>query len=129
MQGPGKQKGMTAIGWLLVIAVVAIFALAALKLIPVYIDTYKISDSMNSLVTDPEAHNKSAVELRRMLLKRLDINMIYDIKADDIGINRSSKGYNVEIDYEPRIQLVGNLYFVVVFDKTVEVPSNASAGQ
>lgn len=124
MNNPRTQKGMTAIGWLLVIAIAAIFALVGLKLIPVYIDLYMISDSMNSLVTDPSAHNKSPRDLRTLLLKRLDINSIYDIKAEDIDITRSSTGYSVEIDYEPRISLAGNLYFVVVFDKTVDVPSS-----
>ncbi len=127
MQRPNKQTGMTAIGWLLVIAVVVIFALVALKLIPVYFEIYKIGASMESLVTDTAAHNKTARELRTMLLKRLDINMIYDIKADDIGVTRSTNGYTVEIDYEPRVSLFGNLYFVVVYDKTVEVPSNVSS--
>jgi len=127
MQQPNKQKGMTAIGWLLVIAVVVIFALVALKLIPVYLETYKIGASMESLVTDTSAHNKSPAQLRTLLLKRLDINMIYDIKADDIDITRSTNGYTIEIDYEPRVNLFGNLYFVVVYDKTVEVPSNISS--
>jgi len=127
MNNPRTQKGMTAIGWLLVIFIGAIFALVALKLIPVYIDLFKISDSMNSLVADTSAHNKSARELRTLLLKRLDINMIYDIKADDIGISRSTDGYSVEIDYEPQIHLAGNLYFIVKYDKIVEVPSNISS--
>lgn len=124
MLGPEKQKGMTAIGWLLVIAVVAIFALVLLKLLPVYFDGYKIAASMQSLVEDSSAHGKSPAELKRMLLKRLDINMIYDIKAEDIAISRSANGYSVEIDYEPRVPFMGNLYFVVVFDQVVEVPSN-----
>jgi len=127
MRNPQTQKGMTAIGWLLTIMVVAIFALAGLKLIPVYIDLYMISDSMNTLVTDASAHNKPPSEIRKLLLKRLDINSIYAIKADDIDITRSANGYTVEIDYEPRISLAGNLYFVVVFDKSVEVPSNVSS--
>jgi len=127
MRNPQTQKGMTAIGWLLTIMVVAIFALAGLKLIPVYIDLYMISDSMDTLVTDVSAHNKPPSEIRKLLLKRLDINSIYAIKADDIDITRSTNGYTVEIDYEPRISLAGNLYFVVVFDKSVEVPSNVSS--
>lgn len=123
MHTPKKQKGMTAIGWLLVIAVAGIFVLVALKLIPVYFETYKIGASMESLVTDPKAQGKTPREVRSLLLKRLDINMIYDIKADDIGISQTQNGLSVEIDYEPRILLFGNLYFVVAYDKTVVVPS------
>lgn len=124
MYRPNAQKGMTAIGWLLVLAIAAIFALVVIKLIPVYLDGYKIASSMDSLATDSSAHGKSPGELKKMLLKRLDINMIYDIKAEDISITRDQGGYSVEIDYEPRIPMIGNLYVVVVFDKTVVVPAN-----
>lgn len=125
MRRPGKQRGMTAIGWLLVILVAGILGFALLKLIPVYFDGYKIGASMQSLSTDQGAQGKNPRELQQMLLKRLDINMIYDIKAEDIAITRAAGGgYDIEIDYEPRIPFIGNLYFVVVFDKTVTVPGS-----
>jgi Tfp pilus assembly major pilin PilA len=124
MQRPNKQKGMTAIGWLLVIAIVAIFALMLLKLMPVYLEGYKITSALDALATDASVRGKNPNELKKVLLRRFDIDSIYDIKSDDINITRSSNGYSVEIDYEPRVSFIGNLYFVVVFDKTVEVPSN-----
>ena len=124
MQNPKKQKGMTAIGWMLVIAMLAVFALVLIKLIPVYLDGYKIASSMDSLASDTSMHGKGPGELKKSLLNRLDINSIYDIKAEDIDIARDPNGYSIEIDYEPRIALFGNLYFVVVFDKTVVVPAN-----
>ena len=119
-----SQKGMTAIGWLLVLSMVGIFAIVGIRLIPVYLDGYKIASSMESLASDSTLKGKSPAEIKRTLLKRLDINMIYDIKAEDINIARDQNGYSVEIDYEPRVPLFGNLYFVVVFDKTVIVPGS-----
>ena len=124
MHSPSSQKGMTAIGWMLILAMVAVFALVGIKLIPVYLDGYKIVSSMEALATDSSMHGKGPGELKRSLLRRLDINMIYDIKAEDISIARDQNGYSIEIDYEPRVPLFGNLYFVVVFDKTVVVPLN-----
>lgn len=126
MHRPNNQKGMTAIGWLLVIAIFGIFVVVGLKLIPVYFETYKIGAAMESLVKDPKAMGKSPREIKSLLLKRLDVNMIYDIKGDDVVITQTPNGISVEIDYEPRVQLFGNLYFVVVYDKTVIVPSSGS---
>lgn len=128
MYGPGKQKGMTAIGWLLTIVVAGVLVFALLKLIPVYFDGWKIGSTMETLASDPGVRGKNPRELQQDLLKRLDINMIYDIKADDIGITRSADGgYAIEIDYEPRIHFIGNLYFVAVFDKTVVVPGSSGS--
>jgi len=122
MRNPHNQKGMSAIGWLLVIAVIGLFALVAIKLIPVYIRGYEIGSSMDAMANDTSLIGKSPLDVKKALLRRLDINMIYDIHDDDIDISRSGNGYTVEIDYEPRIQLFGNLYFVVVFDKSVNIP-------
>jgi len=121
MRNPQKQKGMSAIGWILVAMVVGVFALVAIKLIPVYIQGYEIGSSMDAMAGDQSLHGKSPLDLKKALMRRLDINMIYDIHEDDIDITRSGDGYDIEIDYEPRIQLFGNLYFVVVFDRTVHV--------
>lgn len=129
MRSPGKQKGMTAIGWLLVIVFGGIFVYAGIILVPVYLKGYSVATSLNSLTTDSEARGKSVGELQRLLIKRLDINLVDNNLVrqmqDDISITRSDNGgYSVEIDYEPRVKFIGNLYFVVVFDKTVNVPGS-----
>jgi len=121
MRHPQKQKGMSAIGWILVIAIAGLFALVALKLIPVYIRGFSIGSSLNAMAADQSLVGKSPLELKKSLLRRLDINMIYDVHDEDIAISRSGNGYSIEVDYEPRIQLFGNLYFVVVFDKSVNI--------
>lgn len=119
-----SQKGMTAIGWLLVLSMVAIFVLVGIRLIPIYITGYEISTAMNQMATDASLHGKSPPELKKALLFKLDIQGVYDIKSDDIVITRDQGGYSIEVDFEPRVSLLGNLYFVAVFDKTVVVPSN-----
>jgi len=123
MQTPQKQKGMTAIGWLLVILLAIILGIVALKLMPVYLEGYKVYQSLASLEEDNNARGKGPAELRAMLAKRLDINMVNDVTADDIIVSRGKTGYEVEVSYEARRQLFGNLYAVVVFSKTVEVPA------
>lgn len=122
MQTPQKQQGMTAIGWMLVIALVMVLGIVLLKLMPVYLDGYKVYQSLASLEEDSSAHGKGPAELRTMLMKRLDINMVNDVTKDDISITRTKSGYEIEVDYEARRQLFGNLYAVVVFNKAVEVP-------
>lgn len=124
MQRPNKQKGMTGIGWLLVLAIGGVIAIVLLKLIPIYLDGYKIYDSLDSMAGDTSLRGKSAGEIKKSFLRRLDINMVYDVKGDDLTISRTKGGYEVELDYEARRALFGNLYVVAVFKKTVEIPSN-----
>lgn len=115
-----KQKGMTAIGWLLVLMLIAIFALVGLRLVPVYLDSFKVTSSLESLAND--AKGKSGVEVRKLLLKRLDINMVNDVSADDITISRKRGGIEVEVAYEARRKLFGNLYLLIDYQRAVFIP-------
>jgi len=121
MHTPKKQQGMTLIGWILVFMLVAVIAIVALKLIPVYLDGYKVYQSMASLAEDDSARGKNPNELRKLLLRRLDINMVTDVTSDNITLTHQGGKTMVEVDYEVRRQMFGNLYAVVVFNKTVEI--------
>ena len=117
-----KQRGMTAVGWILVLMLIVVFTIVGLKLIPMYLDTFKVTSSLESLVDDPKAKGRPAIEIRKLLLKRLDINMVTDVSAQDITISRTRSGITVEVDYEARRSLFGNLYMVIVYNESVEIP-------
>ena len=123
MRNTQNQRGMTAIGWLIVLVLVLFFAIVLMKLVPVYIDGYKVYSSLESLEADDSAHGKSPLEIRKLLMKRLDINMVTDVGKDDISFSRDRNGTRVEVDYEARRQLFGNMYVVIVFNKAVVVPN------
>ena len=122
MRSMKKQRGMTAVGWLLVLVLIVVFTIVGLKLIPMYMDSYKVTASLESLVDDPKAKGRPAVEIRKLLMKRLDINMVSDVSAQDVSISRTRSGIIVEVDYEARRSLFGNLFMVVVYNESVEIP-------
>jgi hypothetical protein len=117
-----KQRGMTAIGWLLVLMLVVIFAIVGIKLIPMYLDSFKVTSSLESLANDSNAKGKSGREIRQLLMKRLDVNMVNDVSASDISISRSREGTVVEVSYEARRPLFGNLHMVLVYERSVVIP-------
>ena len=116
-----KQKGMTAIGWLLVLLLVVVFSIVAIKLIPMYLDSFKVTSSLESLSNDSKAKGKSGREIRQLLMKRLDVNMVSDVTASDVSVSRSREGIVVEIDYEARRSLFGNLHMVLVYNHSVVI--------
>ena len=117
-----KQQGMTAVGWLFVLLIIAMFSIFALKLIPMYIDSFTVTSSLESLKTDPKARGKSGREIRQLLMRRLDINMVRDVTASDVSVTRSRDGVIVEIDYEAREPLFDDLYIVLSYNKSVVIP-------
>ncbi len=120
MQSVKKQRGMTAIGWLLVLALVLLFAIIFIKLVPAYIDGFKIYTALESVESDMSAKGKSVTELRTLINKRLDIDMV-KLDPADLSFSRDRNGTKIELDHEIRRQLFGNMYVVLVFQKTVVV--------
>jgi hypothetical protein len=123
MKQVGKQKGMTAIGWVFAFALIAIVTLVTLKLLPIYLDGFSVKSSLASLENEHNIGKMSPLKIKSMLLKRLDINMVTDVTKDDIYIDRSNGAMTIEVDYEVREKLIGNLDVVVMFNSSIEVPS------
>ncbi len=117
-----KQRGMTALGWILIILLGIFFALVGLKLFPIYRDSMYISSVLKDLSVEPEARSMSPSELTSTILKRLDINSVYNIQREDIFVEKNGDSKIVSIEYEVRTPLMGNIDLVVYFDKSVEVP-------
>ena len=115
-----SQRGMTLLGFLMVLAVVGIFAFVGMKLFPVYSEYYSVVQSMKGIQMEPGVANFPPEKIRVLLDKRFNISYIDSVKPQDITIKRE-KGYKLRIAYEVRRPLVYNLDFVAKFDKTVDL--------
>ncbi len=118
---PQAQRGMTGLGWLTVIALILFFALLIVKLVPTYIEHYEIKTVLYSLNDEPLITQKSTQEIRKLLHRRLKINSVYDMKDDSIHIEKSSGIMRVEIGYEVRKPIAGNVDVVMTFDDKLEL--------
>ena len=117
-----QQQGMTAIGWVGILALIALVTLFALRLIPVYLASFNVSSILSSVEEEYSHKDVTPLEITKTLMKRLDINMVTDVTKDDIFIERTGKALQVEIDYEVRKSLMGNVDIVVYFNKSIILP-------
>ncbi|MFP3873253.1 MAG: DUF4845 domain-containing protein [Thiohalophilus sp.] len=122
MKSIREQKGLGAIGWLSVLALIAICALLFLKIVPTYMNSMTIGSILSGMEEDPDMGSKSPGELSVILTKRLNVNSITDVGRDEVYIERGPKGTVVEVDYEVRKKLVGNIDVVMSFNKRAEIP-------
>ena len=116
-----KQKGLTLISWLIVIAFVGFNGLMALNIAPVYINDSSVKSIMSNLETDSNVRGMDARKLKETVLKRLKINNLYGIKKDNVTVTKGRNAYLVTIEYEPRGRLVGNLDYIVSFKHEARV--------
>ena len=117
-----RQAGMTAIGWVIVLAVIGIFVLAVLRIGPVYFEYYKISSVMSGLEGEFSGGESAKNEIVSYLSKRFDVEAINVIGPTDVEIKRKDEMWEVRAAYDHRAPFIGNLDFIATFDKAVEVP-------
>jgi len=123
MQMKNKQKGLTAVSITALLVVFAFIAVILLKIMPVYFDAFKVGSVVSGLKEERGLGDKSNNEIITIIMKRLDVNMVSDVTKDDIFIEKTKNEVFVEVEYEVRKQMFGNLDVVVSFKKSVEAPA------
>jgi hypothetical protein len=116
------QRGVTFIGWLVLLVPIAIVVYAGIRLAPMYLNYMRVAKSMSELAT--EAKSSSATnptELRNSLAKHFDIESIERPSVKDIDIHRDGDRFVAIADYEDVAPLFGNISLLVQFHKQVEM--------
>jgi len=116
-----RQRGMTLISMAIVAAFVASYGFAVLKIIPFYLEQMKISRVLHDVETNLSGNASTVMQIRDAIDKRLNIEMVRDLRSKDFSIKKSGAGYLVHAQYERRASYFGNLFLVVVFDESVEI--------
>lgn len=119
MQSRTHQRGMTGIGWLLVLALIGFFVLLALRMVPAYLDYYKVVSTLEAL--EEESGFSSPREIREKLERRFDVSFVSNIAPQDVEIKPKGNKYRVTASYEKREHIFSNVFVVMEFEKEVLV--------
>ena len=111
-----KQRGITFIGFLIVLAVVGFAAFIGMKLFPMYQEFYAVKTAAKGLATEPGVGDMDPAKIQDLFFRRLYINYSENVKPQNVKIERIDNGWNMKVNYEVRKSLVGNLDVVGKFD-------------
>lgn len=118
-----RERGMTTIGLIILICFVGLFVFAGIRLTPVYLEYFNVVKSVEGLRSDAESGQKA---MQIALEKRFDIEGIKSVDWRDIAMTREGQSWAVRIAYDAQTPFVGNVGFVVHFDKTVMLSGTAA---
>ena len=118
-----RQKGLTMISWLVLLAIVLFNGVIALNVVPVYINDHSVKSVMKNLEMDSSVRGKHPKALKELITKRLRINNVYTVTKENISVKKTKIGYMITINYEPRGKLVGNLDYIVTFRHDANIPA------
>lgn len=116
-----KQSGMTYMGVLLLLIVFAFFAVVLVRIVPLYLENFKVQSVLKALHEDQETAKLPAAEIEERLLTRLDINDVEHVGKDHIKISRDKGKLVVTVNYEARVPLFVNLDLVAKFNDDMEL--------
>ena len=120
-----RERGMTTLGLLVLIAFVGLFVYGGIRLTPLYLEYLSVSKSLSNVAQDMDA-SASEAAIRDGIKKRFEIQDVSAIKATDIEITREGTVWSVRAVYDAEAPFVSNIGFIVHFDKTVTLGTQAS---
>jgi hypothetical protein len=114
-----KQKGMSFIGFLMIMAMVLFILYLGLRIVPIYLEYYSVVNAMNGIAQERGSARYSPYDIRAKMLNRLYVSYSDDnVGEDDIKIVRRN-GVQLRVVYQARKDLIGNLEVVASFDRMV----------
>ena len=125
----GRQGGVTFIGWIFLLAPLAIVIYAAIRVWPLYYNYMKVARTLEQVASefkDGESANPQA--LRNSIDKHFDIDMVENPTAKDIKITREGRTWILEAEYDAQAPLLANVSLTLSFDKTVRVGGGGGGG-
>ncbi len=117
------QRGITLLGFIIVLAIAGFFAFLGMKIGPAYLEYMNVVTAMKGVAAEPGVAKWSAAQVRAGLDKRMDINYVNrkHVTAANFEIKRSGGSQTLRVFYEVREDLLYNLDYVATFDKTINL--------
>jgi len=114
-----RERGVTAIGWLILMIPFAIIIYACIRLLPVYMNYMEVARSLSELTTEYRTGGATPDAIRESLQKRFDVEGVDYPTVKDINIAADGQGFAVEAAYYDQAPLFAHITLQVQFDKTV----------
>lgn len=117
------QKGITFIGWLVLLVPVAIIGYAAIRLTPVYLNYMKVAKALDRIAEENAGQEQiNAAAVRVALDKQFDIDAINYPPTSAIAVRKEGTDWVLAADYEDMVPMFAGISLVVKFDKRAVVP-------
>jgi hypothetical protein len=128
MRTHATQKGITLIGFAIVLCVVGFFAYAAMKLLPTYMEYFGVVKSVRSLQTEAGIENMSIDEIRRKLSLVFEVQYVdeQDVPLTSVSLITANGQHSLRVAYDRDIPFVYNIDLLIHFDKTVDLSHGAT---
>lgn len=122
MMFPGSQKGLSLVGGLVVLALVAFAANTAFRLVPHYLDFRAIKKSIEAIDGNQALDITTVDDFYSYVGKSMQVNSIRDVDLNKaLKVTVANNKFNAHLQYEQREPVIFNIDLVVKFDQQFSV--------
>jgi hypothetical protein len=113
-----KQAGMTTLGLIILTVFVGLFAFAAIRLAPVYLNYMKVVGVIDGVLEEFDGQRATRQAVRSSISRRFDVDSVGVITYRDVAVTAVDGGLEVQAEYDHIAPFISNVSFVVHFNKT-----------
>ena len=116
-----KQKGISIVGFIIVLGLVVFTTYLGIRIAPIYLEYYSVVSAMNGVASERGSAQLSPYDIRVRMLNRLYVSYTdQNVREENIKIIRRN-GVQLRVTYEVRKPVIGNLDVVAAFDRMVRL--------
>ncbi len=119
-----NQRGASNLSVLLLICAAVLVGNFVFKAVPVYLQNRTINTIMEDIQKDPSMAGKSSNELKKVFLKRLNTNSIYEFDKENVTVKAERQHMKMRVAYTVQKKYMFNIDILLHFDNAVEIPLN-----
>jgi Domain of unknown function (DUF4845)/Prokaryotic N-terminal methylation motif len=116
-----RQRGMTFLGLLIVLALCGVVGLAGVRLFPVYINYFKVVSTLKRVASEAKAGASDEGSLRNSIGRHWNIEDITGLDEKEVEIKRENGVTTLHAAYEDKVPYIANVSLAVDFDTSVTI--------
>ena len=117
-----RQRGMTFLGWVFTLGLIGAVSLLVLKLVPMYMESFKVDKALESLVEQPNINHQSATEIYKGFVRRMNIEDVKRFTERNVRsyvlVEKNGPNVTITVEYQAKAKLFRELSLVADFVKT-----------
>ena len=113
-----QQAGITTLGAIILVVFVGMFAFAAIRLTPVYLNYMKVVGVIDGVYAEFDGQKATRQIIRSSLSRRFDVDSVGVITYRDVKVTAVDGGLEVNAEYDDTAPFIYNVSFTVHFNKT-----------
>jgi Tfp pilus assembly major pilin PilA len=109
-----RERGLSLIGTIFVLAILGFVAVVGLKLVPAYIEYFAVKKVLAAMVHSGDTKGTVA-EIKKAFDRRSLIDDIHSLKGEDLDVTKEGGTVVVSANYSVKVPLVANVSACIDF--------------